>query len=70
MAKIRLLPWSLRYAALVTGWLEFDIFPVIGPLDIARIALRQILDAIRKIESRCAVEMVRRVKNHCGEIFR
>lgn len=68
--EIRLLSWTPRYAALVTGRLEADVFPVIGPLDIARITPRQILDAIRKIETRGAIEMARRVKNHCSEIFR
>jgi integrase len=68
--EIRLLSWTPRYAALVTGRLEADIFPVIGPLDIARIKPRRILDAIRKIETRGAIEMARRVKNHCSEIFR
>jgi hypothetical protein len=62
--------WTPRYAALVTRRLEADIFPVIGPLDIARIAPRQILDAIRKIETWGAIEMAWRVKNHCSEIFR
>ncbi len=42
--EIRLLSWTPRYAALVTGRLEADIFPVIGPLDIARITPRQILE--------------------------
>lgn len=68
--ELRLLSWTPRYAALVTGRLEADIFPVIGALDIARITPRQILDAIRRIEARGAIEMARRVKNHCSEIFR
>lgn len=68
--ELRLLSWTPRYAALVEGRLEADIFPVIGPLDIARITPRQILEAIRKIEARGAIEMARRVENHCSEIFR
>lgn len=68
--EIRSLTWSPRYAALVVGRLEADIFPVIGKLDIAEIKPRQILEAIRKIEARGAIEMARRLKNHCSEIFR
>jgi integrase len=68
--KIRSLTWSPRYAALVVGRLEADIFPAIGNLDIAEVKPRQILEAIRKIEARGAIEMARRLKNHCSEIFR
>ena len=68
--EIRLQSWTPRYAALVTVRLEADIFPVIGQHDIARITPRQILDAIRKIEARGAIEMARRVKTHCSEISR
>ena len=42
--EIRLLSWTPRYAALVTDRLDADIFPVIGPLDIARITPRQLLE--------------------------
>lgn len=66
----RTLSWTPRYCALVTGRLEADIFPTLGNLDIIDIAPRQILEAIRKIETRGSIEMARRVKNHCSEIFR
>ena len=68
--ETRTLSWTPRYAALVTGRLKADIFPAIGKLDISTITPRQILEAIRKIEMRGAIEMARRVKNHCSEIFR
>ncbi|MGQ0280167.1 tyrosine-type recombinase/integrase [Sphingopyxis sp. Q841] len=68
--ETRLLSWSPRYAALVVGRLEADIFPVIGYLDIDTITPRQMLEAIRKIQARGAIEMAHRVKNHCSEIFR
>lgn len=68
--ETRMLAWSPRYAALVVGRLEADIFPVIGYLDIDTITPRQMLEAIRKIQARGAIEMAHRVKNHCSEIFR
>lgn len=68
--ETRSLSWTPRYSALVTGRLEVDIFPTIGKLDISTITPRQILDAVRKIETRGSIEMARRVKNHCSEIFR
>jgi len=68
--QTRTLAWTPRYAALVSGRLEGDIFPVIGKLDIGTITPRQMLEAVRKIEARGAIEMAHRVKNHCSEIFR
>lgn len=62
--------WAPRYAALVRGRLEADIFPEIGGLNVAAIDPPLLLRAIRKIEQRSAVEMAHRVKNHCSEIFR
>ena len=68
--EIRRLSWTPRYAGLVTGRLEADIFPKVGKLDISEITPREILLAIRQIEARGSVEMAHRVKNHCSEIFR
>lgn len=62
--------WATRYAALVRGRLEADVFPALGAKQIAEIDPPTLLDAIRKIERRGSVEMARRVKNHCSEIFR
>lgn len=68
--ETRTLSWAPRYAALVTGRLEADIFPTVGKLDISQITPRQMLEAIRKVEARGSIEMARRIKNHCSEIFR
>jgi integrase len=67
---IRMPTWSPRYANLVKGRLEADIFPVIGAEPISEITPSQVLQAIREIEQRGAVTLAHRVKNHCGEIFR
>lgn len=61
--------WTPRYAKLVLGRLEADIFPHFGSDDIDAIEPPSILEVIRKIEGRGAIEMAKRVKNHCSEIF-
>ncbi len=68
--ETRTLGWSPRYAALVVGRLEADVFPFIGTMEISAITPRGILEVIRRIEARGAVEMAHRVKNHLSEIFR
>lgn len=68
--KTRKPSWSPRYAALVEGRFKADIFPRLGQRRIARIETRDMLEAIRKIEKRGALEMASRVLNHCSEIFR
>jgi hypothetical protein len=61
--------WTSRYAKLVLGRLEADIFPHLGADDIDAIEPPRLLEVIRKIEARDAFEMAKRVKNHCSEIF-
>ena len=61
--------WTPRYAKLVLGRLETDIFPYLGRDDINLIEPPRLLEVIRKIEARGALEMAKRVKNHCSEIF-
>lgn len=61
--------WTPRYAKLVLGRLEADIFPHLGQHNIDLIEPPRLLEVIRKIEARGAIEMAKRVKNHCSEIF-
>lgn len=60
--------WTSRYAKLVLGRLQADIFPELGKEDIANIEPPRLLEVIRKIEARGAIEMAKRVKNLCSEI--
>ena len=62
--------WAPRYAALVTARLEEDILPYLGSIPIEQITPPMVLEAVRRIEQRGAVEMAHRVKNHVSEIFR
>lgn len=49
--------------------LELDIFPEIGSSPIAEITHKQIISALRKIESRGAAEVAHRVKATCARVF-
>jgi integrase len=61
--------WTPRYAKLVLGRLDADILPHLGRDGIDTIEPPRLLEVIRKIEARGAIEMAKRVKNHCSEIF-
>jgi integrase len=59
-----------RYSALVLARLEADIFPQIGSRNVADIGAIELLDALRKVERRGAIETARRLRQTCGQIFR
>jgi integrase len=50
--------------------LEKDLFPVLGSRPIASITPPELLAALRRIESRGAIETAHRAKQKAGEIFR
>lgn len=54
----------------VTGWLERDVFPVIGQALIATLRPRDVLLCVQRIEARGALESAHRVKQICGQVFR
>ena len=58
------------YSSRILARLEEDIFPQIVQLHVDRIEPPTLLKAIRTIENRGAIELAKRVKNYCGEIFR
>ena len=62
--------WKSRYAAEVMKRLECDIFPYIGPIPIRDVGQPLLLEVIRKIEKRGAVDLAKRQLQKCGEIFR
>lgn len=62
--------WQPRTAKNVLYRLEKDVFPLIGKLPIADIKAPMILDVLRQIEKRGAVEMAKRQAQVCGQIFR
>lgn len=61
---------SSRHADYVIRRLEMDVFPVIGPRPISEITAPELLEMIRKIEKRGALDIAKRAWHTCGQIFR
>jgi integrase len=62
--------WQERTASNVLHRLEKDVFPLIGKLPIKEIKAPLMLDVLRQIEKRGAVDMAKRQGQVCGQIFR
>lgn len=62
--------WKKRYADDVIKRLEDDIFPHIGKMPIKDIEAPLLLEVIRRIERRGAIDLAKRQLQKCGEIFR
>ncbi|HEY0489313.1 MAG TPA: integrase arm-type DNA-binding domain-containing protein [Telluria sp.] len=62
--------WQERTAANILHRLEKDVFPYIGKHPIADVKAPIILDVLRQIEKRGAVDMAKRQGQVCGQIFR
>lgn len=62
--------WTPEHANRILRRLEQDIFPWLGTLPISEINAPDLLSALRRIESRGAIETAHRVHQNCGQIFR
>lgn len=62
--------WSLRYRNEIIDTFEKDIFPYIGKRPIAEIKPLELLETLRKMEKRGALEKMRKVRQRCGEVYR
>ena len=62
--------WSENHSNNVLHRLERDIFPAIGNTPINDIEPPDLLDALRKIEKRGALDIASRAKQICGQVFR
>ncbi|MFZ6649760.1 tyrosine-type recombinase/integrase [Undibacterium sp. TJN25] len=62
--------WQQRTADNVLHRLETDVFPHIGALPINQIKAPVMLEVLRQIENRGALEMAKRLGQVCGQIFR
>lgn len=62
--------WVPHHAADVKRRLESNIFPIIGKRPIDQIEAPELLQAIRKIESRGSYDLAHRVLQVCGQVFR
>lgn len=50
--------------------LELDVFPIIGDRPLTAIKAPDLLDALKKIEKRGALDIAGRVRQICGQVFR
>lgn len=50
--------------------LEVDVFPVIGNRPIAELTASDVLNVIKRIEKRGALDIAKRMHNACGRVFR
>ena len=62
--------WSVGYATDIMEAFEKDIFPHIGLRPIADIKPLELLEVLRLIEARGALQKAKKVRQRCGEVFR
>ena len=62
--------WTAGHAGKVFTRLEKDVFPWVGGRPIAEVTAPELLSALRRIESRGAIETAHRAYQSCGQIFR
>nr|HIL74047.1 DUF4102 domain-containing protein [Rhodospirillales bacterium] len=62
--------WVDGHTRRITGRLEKGVFPYIGSMSIVDINAPKLLEVMRRIEQRPAVETAHRVLGNCGQIFR
>ena len=62
--------WAKSHSRTVIRRMERDLFPWIGREQISSLTAPVILDTLRRIETRGAIETAHRVKQICGQVFR
>ncbi len=62
--------WTNEHKNKLKNWLKNDVFPLIGHMEISNVKSPDILAVLRKIESRGAADVARRVLSICSQVFR
>ncbi|NIF59274.1 tyrosine-type recombinase/integrase [Enterobacter sp. Ap-916] len=62
--------WSAGYASDIMEAFQNDIFPYVGNRPVGEIKPLELLNVLRKIEKRGALEKMRKVRQRCSEVFR
>ena len=62
--------WSAGYASDIMEAFQNDIFPFVGMRPVGEIKPLELLNVLRKIEKRGALEKMRKVRQRCSEVFR
>lgn len=62
--------WVANHSDKIIRRLELDVFPWIGKRPISELTAQELLDCLRRIEARQAIETAHRTLQNCGQIFR
>lgn len=62
--------WSAEHAHRITRRFKNDIFPWLGKRPIRKITAAELLQVLRRIESRGALDTAHRAMQNCGQVFR
>lgn len=62
--------WSAGYASDIMEAFKNDIYPYVGTRPVGEIKPLELLNVLRKIEKRGALEKMRKVRQRCSEVFR
>lgn len=62
--------WKENHSSKIIRRLEVDIFPWLGACPVGEITAPDLLAAVRRIESRGALETAHRALANCGQVFR
>lgn len=62
--------WSLSYGDKIIQRLKRDVFPYIGRRPIAELTPPELLEVLKLIESRGALETAHRARENCSQVFR
>lgn len=64
------LGWTPDHGDRILRRIERDVFPAIGHMPIAEIEAPEILDLLRRVESRGALDIAKRLRQSIGAVFR
>lgn len=62
--------WAVSHSSKIIRRLEMDVFPWLGRKPIADIEAPEVLEVLRRIEARGALDTAHRASQNCGQIFR
>jgi integrase len=62
--------WAATHSEKIIRRLERDVFPWIGKKPVGSIRPADLLELLRRVESRGAIETTHRVQQNCGQVFR
>ena len=61
--------WSLNTRKTILTYFEKDIFPYVGEMDISQIKPIEMLNCLKQIENRGALEIAKKMRQRCTEVF-